>query len=88
MLVMTAELGRWRPHFHGVRVGLVLEQGETLLTLGERLRDMAPVALHVLARLRVVLRDTASPVYVNGRKPAELHETLARCLDGISGVRP
>lgn len=79
-LVIGAEAQRDAPHLTGiVRESVVLGQRYRLLLLADRVRDVEPIDVRVVAELALLLRDRSSPVYAGGRRPSELAELLARC---------
>ena len=79
-LVIGAEAQRESPHLTGiVREAIVLRHQYRLLLLADRLRDVRPIDVRVVAELALLLRDQCSPVYAGGRRPSELGELLVRC---------
>jgi hypothetical protein len=81
-LVALAEDRRQVSAYVGVRHQVVLEQRESLLALAERLGQLAPVAVPIVAQIAVLLSDPCSPVYQGGKDPRGLAEVTSRCLQG------
>jgi hypothetical protein len=67
-----------------VRCQLVLEHQESLRALAERLGQLEPVDVAVVAQLELLLTDPASPVYKRGSDPRRLAEVTSRCLDRVA----
>jgi hypothetical protein len=66
-----------------VRRELVIDYVEELLMVAERLRELEPLDVSLLAELAFLVRDGRSPVYVGGRPPYELTRVTARALAAI-----
>jgi hypothetical protein len=81
-LVSLAEDQRPVSPYVGVRQQVVLEQRESLLALAERLGQLAPVAVPIVAQIAALLSDPRSPVYQGGKDPRGLAEVTSRCLQG------
>jgi len=69
--------------YHTVRHQLVLEHQESLRALAERLGQLEPVDIAIVARLELLLTDPRSPVYKHGSDPHRLAEVTSRCLERI-----
>ena len=76
-LVQIAEYRRRASPYLTVRTSAVLRERETIvalaLALARRLRDPAPVAVGVVARLAVLVWDEMSPVFAGGRPVRKMH---------------
>jgi len=70
--------------YHMLRHQLVLEHQESLRALAERLGQLEPVDVAVVAQLELLLTDPASPVYRRGSDPHRLAEVRSRCLDSVA----
>ena len=83
-LVIGAKAQRESPHLTGiVREAIVLRHQYQLLLLADRVRDVEPVDVRIVAELALLIRDQRSPVYSGGRRPSELGELLARCVNHL-----
>ena len=82
-LVSLAEHQRRSSPYVSVRHKVVLAQREPLLALADRLRQPAPVAVPVVARIALLLSDPLSPVYQGGTHPHCLGETALRSLQSL-----
>ena len=80
-LASIQQRGSWH---HLVRHQLVLEHQESLRALAERLGQIEPVDVAVVAQLELLLTDPASPVYRRGSDPHRLAEVTSRCLDKVA----
>ena len=67
-----------------VRHQLVLEHEESLRALAERIGQLEPVDVAVVAQLELLLTDPGSPVYRRGSAPHRLAELTSRCLDSVA----
>jgi len=86
-LISLLELAAFRRHRSSrlmVRHELVLEHEEPLRALAERLGQLEPVDVAVVAQLELLLTDPASPVYSGGGDPHRLAEVTSRCLNGAA----
>ena len=70
--------------YHMVRHQLVLEHQESLHALAERLGQLEPVDVAVVAQLELLLTDPGSPVYRRGSAPHRLAEVTSRCLESVA----
>ena len=82
-LVSLAEHQRRSSPYVSVRQTVVLEQREPLLALADRLRQPAPVAVPVVARIALLLSDPLSPVYQGGSHPRGVAEVTVHCLQSL-----
>ena len=84
-LVTTAESPRPEPATRCIRLRrrAVLEQRECLLTLADHIQAPAPVAVTVLARVRLLLGDSSSPIYRGGAPAEDLATVVNDCLAGL-----
>jgi hypothetical protein len=80
-LASIQQRGSWH---HMVRHQLVLEHQESLRALAERLGQIEPVDVAVVAQLELLLTDPTSPVYRRGSDPHRLAEVTSRCLDSVA----
>lgn len=76
-LVLIAEA---RPFSQLVRSRTVLSHRAPLLALAERLRELAPVEVAVVARVATLTWDRASPAYHGGASEGEFDRVIGRCL--------
>ena len=83
-LLELAAFHRRRSSYLMVRHELVLEHEEPLRALAERLGQLEPVDVAVVAQLELLLTDPASPVYSGGGDPHRLAEVTSRCLNGAA----
>jgi hypothetical protein len=83
-LLELAALQQRRSSNHMVRHQLVLEHQESLRTLAERLGQLEPVDVAVVAQLELLLTDPGSPVYRRGSDPHRHAEVTSRCLDSVA----
>jgi len=83
-LVELAERRRPASPYLVIRSAAVLDDREALLALADRLDHPAPVDVAIVARLRRLVADPASPVYADGGDAEELAEVTARCLLALS----
>jgi hypothetical protein len=79
-LLDLAAFQRRRSSHLMVRHELVLEHQEPLRALAERLGQLEPVDVAVVAQLELLLTDPTSPVYTGGADPRRLAEVTTRCL--------
>jgi hypothetical protein len=86
-LVAAARRQRRASPFLEVRHRVVLDQGDALIALAQRLLRPAPVDVAVVAQLALLLRDPSSPVYAGGRDPEGLAEVTSRCLASVTDDR-
>jgi hypothetical protein len=70
--------------YHMVRHQMMLEHQESLRALAERLGQLEPVDVAVVAQLKLLLTDPGSPVYRRGCDPHRLAEVTSRCLDRVA----
>ena len=87
-LLDLAAFQQRRSSNHMVRPQLVLEHQESLRALAERLGQLAPVDVAVVAQLELLLTDPASPIYTGGGDPRGLSELTSRCLAGAASPTP
>ena len=71
-----------------VRQRPVLEERKTLVALADRLDHPQPVEVAVVAQLRALVSDSASPVYEGGADPARIAEVTADCLERLAPPAP
>ena len=82
-LLDLAAFQRRRSSYLMVRHQLVLEHRDPLRALAERLGQLEPVDVAVVAQLVLLLTDPTSPVYTRGSDPHRLAEVTCRCLHGV-----
>ena len=87
-LVELAEYQRSGSRYLVVRHRSVLEDRETLVALADRLDHPQPVEVAVVAQLRALVSDSASPVYEGGADPARIAEVTADCLERLAPPAP
>jgi hypothetical protein len=83
-LVEIAQHRRADSPYLKVRRGVVLGQREALLELSERLAQIEPVDVAVVAQLTLLLSDPTSPVLTGGGDPAGLEHVTTRCLERVA----
>jgi len=85
-IVTTAESPRPEPATRCVRLRrrAVLEQRERLLMLAALVYAPAPVAVGVLARLRLLLSEASSPIYRRGVPAERLAAAVDECVAGLN----
>lgn len=83
-LVDHAAFQQRQSSYHMVRHQLVLEHQDSLRALAERLGQLEPVDVAVVAQLELLLTDPGSPVYRRGSDPHRLAELTSRCLDSVA----
>ena len=84
-LVMLAERREPASSFLLVRHDVVLAHREELLEIADRLRELAPVDVSVVAQLRMLVCDGHSPAYCGGRPPNGVGDVAARCASALHG---
>jgi hypothetical protein len=80
-LVSLAEDRRQVSPYVRVRHQVVLEQRESLLALAERLGQLEPIAIPIVAQIAVLLSDPWSPAYQGGEDPRRLAQVTIHCLE-------
>ena len=83
-LVRLAELRRAPSPRLSIRHGAVLDERQALLALAARLCADEPVPVDVVARLSLLLRHDASPVFDGGAPVEDLGPILRRCCASVS----
>ena len=83
-LVDLAAFQQRQSSYQLVRHQLVLEHQESLRALAERIGQLEPVDVAVVAQLELLLTDPGSPVYRRGSAPHRLAELTSRCLDSVA----
>jgi hypothetical protein len=63
-----------------VRHEAVLGQRDSLLALAERLGQLAPIAVPIVAQIALPLSDPSSPACQGGEDPRRLAQVTMRCL--------
>ena len=82
-LVEFAEYQRSGSRYLVVRHRQMLEERETLVALADRLDHPQPVEVAVVAQLRALVSDSASPVYEGGADPAESPRSPPTASSGL-----
>ena len=82
-LVEFAQCQRSGSRYLVVRQHPVLEERETLVALADRLDHPQPVEVAVVAQLRALVSDSASPVYEGGADPAESPRSPPTASSGL-----
>jgi hypothetical protein len=85
-LVTLAERREPASSYLLVRHDVVLAYREELLEIADRLRELAPIDVAVVAQLRMLVCDGHSPAYCGGRPPAGVGAVAARCASALHGA--